>query len=389
MHNGKPRILAFIDWYLPGTKAGGPVRSLYSLTNLLQSDVEFGIVTRNVDLGTSNAYEGITANTWTRRQGQLVYYYSEANLTNENLIELIESFKPDVLYVNSFWSSKFSVNLVRMKAAKKLSQPLLLAPRGMLGEGAMSLKAFKKQLYLFIAKRAKWYDTVSFHATQQGEANDILKQFAKAKIFIAPNVNAGLEYQNISVKKKNEIKLVYLSRIARVKNLHFALQCLLLVPATIKVRYTIYGNAEDLDYLNECKKIVEQMPAHISVEWRGELEFYQVQESLRNHEVLFLPTLNENFGHSIVEAFLCGCGIIISDQTPWKGLKKAGCGAELPLHSKEGFVNEICRIAMMDAEAFETLSLASNKYIRARIDQEKIKKQYLQMFNDCTQNRSK
>lgn len=389
MHNGKLRILAVIDWYLPGTKAGGPVRSLYSLTNLLQADVEFGIVTRNVDLGSDAAYQGIAADTWTRQQGQLVYYFSETNLKTENLLELIESYKPDLVYVNSFWSARFSINLVRLKASKKFVQPLLLAPRGMLGKGAMSLKSLKKLIYLFVAKKAKWYNTVSFHATQQGEADDILKQFDAAKIFIAPNVNAGIEHQNVSVKKKNEIKLVYLSRIARVKNLHFALQCLLQVPASIKVSYTIFGNAEDLDYLNECKKIVEQLPSNVSVEWKGELEFYQVQESLRNYEVLFLPTLNENFGHSIVEAFLSGCGVIISDQTPWKALKKAGCGAELPLNSKEAFTAEICRIAAMDAETFETLSLASNKYIRTRIDQEKIKNQYLQMFNDCTQNRPK
>jgi hypothetical protein len=147
MHNGKLRILAFIDWYLPGTKAGGPVRSLYSLSNLLEADVEFAIVTRNVDLGSTAAYQGIIADTWTRQQGQLVYYFSTPNLTNENLLELIEAYNPDVLYINSFWSAKFSINLVRLKASKKLMQPLLLAPRGMLGQGAMSLKSFKKLLY--------------------------------------------------------------------------------------------------------------------------------------------------------------------------------------------------------------------------------------------------
>jgi glycosyltransferase involved in cell wall biosynthesis len=259
----------------------------------------------------------------------------------------------------------------------------------MLGQGAMSLKSFKKLLYLFVAKKANWYDAVNFHATQKGEADDILKQFGNAKIYIAPNVNAGVEHQNISVKKKNEIKLVYLSRIARVKNLHFALQCLMQMPAPIKVTYTIYGNAEDVEYVNECKKIVEQLPSNVVVEWKGELEFYDVQQTLRKYEVLFLPTLNENFGHSIVEAFLCGCGVIISDQTPWRGLRKAGCGADLPLTATDLFLEEICRIAGLDAEAFRDLSLASNRYIRARIDQEKIKKQYLQMFNDCTQNRPK
>ena len=38
----KPRVLVFIDWYAPGYKAGGPVRSLVNLVDHLRDRIDFG-----------------------------------------------------------------------------------------------------------------------------------------------------------------------------------------------------------------------------------------------------------------------------------------------------------------------------------------------------------
>ena len=58
-------------------------------------------------------------------------------------------------------------------------------------------------------------------------------------------------------------------------------------------------------------------------------------ESIKKYLVksdLFISTsLNENYGHSIVEALSQGCPVLISDKTPWKQLEKFNAGADLPL----------------------------------------------------------
>ena len=43
----KPRVLCFASYYLPGFRAGGPVRSLTRLCEWLEDDFEFRVVTRN------------------------------------------------------------------------------------------------------------------------------------------------------------------------------------------------------------------------------------------------------------------------------------------------------------------------------------------------------
>ena len=58
----KPKILVFIDYYLPGNKAGGPIRSLSNLIDNLDSYYEFKIVTRDRDIGDNIGYDSIEKN---------------------------------------------------------------------------------------------------------------------------------------------------------------------------------------------------------------------------------------------------------------------------------------------------------------------------------------
>ena len=41
----KPRLLIFCDWFEPGYKAGGPVRSIVNLVKTLENDLEIYIFT--------------------------------------------------------------------------------------------------------------------------------------------------------------------------------------------------------------------------------------------------------------------------------------------------------------------------------------------------------
>jgi glycosyltransferase involved in cell wall biosynthesis len=48
-----------------------------------------------------------------------------------------------------------------------------------------------------------------------------------------------------------------------------------------------------------------------------------------------LPTLGENFGHGIIEALGTGRPVIISDQTPWRGLQAAGVGWDVAIDESD------------------------------------------------------
>ena len=42
--SSRKKILVAIDWYLPGYKAGGPIRSCASIINCLKDDFDFAVL---------------------------------------------------------------------------------------------------------------------------------------------------------------------------------------------------------------------------------------------------------------------------------------------------------------------------------------------------------
>lgn len=382
----KPKIAVLIDWYLPGTKAGGPVRSVYSLVNLLKDYFDFYIITTNFDLGNVAPYKDIEANTLFFKDSVHYYYFSAGALSSGNMLELIHQINPDLIYLNSFWSFQFSISIVNQKNKGAIKAPLLLAPRGMLGKGALSLKSFKKRLFLMAAKNLGWYKRIPFHASQQQEKLDIQAKFKSAKIFIAPNINSCSAIENKSVKTTNHLKLFFLSRISEVKNLHFALEVLKHIPAEYTIDYDIFGNKEDVSYWQRCEEIIKNLPKNVRVAYKSQLQFDKVQENIVHYNCLFMPTLNENFGHSIVESLLCGCPAIISDQTPWNDLEQNNAGFAVPLNSPEKFVEAILSCAALSPEAFTKKSKDAIHYISKKIDLHLITNQYKTLFNDCIKN---
>ncbi|MEO6301993.1 MAG: glycosyltransferase [Bacteroidia bacterium] len=369
-----------MHWYLPGSKAGGPVRSVFSLVTLLKNYFDFYIITSNKDLGSNKEYEVVT-NTLIQKEDVNYYYYTDAKLTVDNILALMNEIKPDVIYLNSFWSFPFSINIIRLKNKKLINAPILLAPRGMLSKGALSLKSYKKNIYLISAKLFGWYKNVHFHATNKQEEKDIKARFSSAKITIASNLNSGTIIKNISVKKTGNLNLFFLSRIAVVKNLHFALEILNFMPSDITVNYDIYGNLEDQVYWERCKQIIDKLPKNVTVTYKKELTFNEVQKTISNYHALFLPTLNENFGHSIVESLLTGCPSIISDQTPWNDLEKNNAGFAIDLNNKQKFIDAIVAMAKLNQEAFSQKSNAANSYISSKIEVEKSINLYKSLFN--------
>jgi len=100
----------FIDWYLPGYKAGGPIRSCANLVEHLGSEFEFSIVTRNSDYTESTAYPDIISDAWNLQpDGSRIYYFSEEKLQGKNIRHLISTTEYDAVYLNGIYSVYFTL----------------------------------------------------------------------------------------------------------------------------------------------------------------------------------------------------------------------------------------------------------------------------------------
>lgn len=377
----KKNIAVLIDWYLPGNKAGGPVKSVYSMLNVLKDEFNFFVITTNSDLGSSQPYENIESDKWVKHNDIPVYYFSKENLKSKNLLEVINRIEPDLVYLNSFWSYKFSLVPLQYKKSGKLKADIVLAPRGMLGKGAMSIKPLKKKLFISLLKFVNLHAKTIFHATTADEKIEISKVLKKAEVRIASNVNSAQLIEKRTIRKvSGEIKLFYLSRIARVKNLHYALEALSSIETTGKIIYDIYGSLEDKQYWKECEAIIKKLPKNIKVNYKGDLSFEQVQPMIENYHFLFLPTLNENFGHSIYETLMSACPVIISDTTPWTGVNDADCGFALPLNDKQEFADVIKGSVSFDNDLYVFMCQNCRIFMKEKINSESDIKAYKALF---------
>jgi glycosyltransferase involved in cell wall biosynthesis len=119
-----------------------------------------------------------------------------------------------------------------------------------------------------------------------------------------------------------------------------------------KVEFNIYGPMEDKSYWAECQKIISSLPENIEVKYCGSITHDKVGAVMSEHDIFFLPTLGENFGHVILEVLCAGCPVLISDQTPWQDLEDKGVGWDLPLSKPEMFQEVLQRCVEMNNDEY-------------------------------------
>ncbi|RLD74904.1 MAG: glycosyl transferase family 1, partial [Bacteroidetes bacterium] len=179
---------------------------------------------------------------------------------------------------------------------------------------------------------------------------------------IAPNLPSKIKtaFTKERIKEEAVLKLISIARISKEKNTLYALQVLTDTNYSGKIKFDIYGSIYQQDYWNKCLEIIKSLPANITIKYKGEINNNIVLKTLQNYHFLFLPTLGENFGHSILESFSAACPVIISDQTPWINLEEKKIGWDIALAGTDKFVKTIQYCINMGQEEYNQLS--SNAY---------------------------
>ena len=96
------KIFIFTDYFLPGCQAGGPVTSMANLVTLLEEEFNLVIITRNKDLGIDEVYKDTKFDVLTKYKNFNIIYLSE--VSKNSISKVIEKNKPDLIYLNSFFS---------------------------------------------------------------------------------------------------------------------------------------------------------------------------------------------------------------------------------------------------------------------------------------------
>lgn len=381
MNKTKPNVLIFIDWFVPAYKAGGPIQSVLNMVQKLNSFYNFYIVTSDADIDSPLDISKDQKNKWLNKDDYQVMYLDNSHQNKTAYRSIFQELDFRIVYLNSLFSVRFT--LLPLLAIHSKKAKIILAPRGMLGRGALKIKPLKKKIFIKVFKTLGWHKKVSWQATALTEKTEIQHNFGhNTNIYVASNLSKK-SYDSLPVKNKlnNKLNVFFLSRISFKKNLIQAIKCLGLIKHKYEICFTIIGPVEDETYWGKCQEEIKALPEHIKTISLGAQPNQQLQQILKDQHVLLLPTHNENFGHVIVESWQNACPVIISDQTPWTQLEDKKVGFEIALKNKKEFTGKIEMFASMDESEFNQWSLKAKEYGDSISNDESLLSKYQEMFS--------
>jgi glycosyltransferase involved in cell wall biosynthesis len=352
------------DYYLPGFRAGGPIRTLQGIIELLNDEFEFKVVTRDRDLGMRIAYPDIVPNQWLRVGAAQVIYLSPGRLVGPTVRALIRANQHGAMYINSWFSFPFAIQpLILRRLGLVPRRPLIIAPRGEMALGALQIHSGRKSVYVEMARLLGLANDAIWHASSPHEVTDIRRRFrAATQVVIAPDLALATKpnAHRQSEKVAGKLRLFFLGRISRMKNLDGALRFLGGING--QIQFSIYGPVEDSGYWRRCQELISRLPSNVEARYRGEVSPAQVDEVIASHDVLFLPSLGENFGHVILESLTNGRPVLVSDRTRYKDLESKGVGWDVALEEPERYREVLQRLVEMDSAEWRKMSTAARSY---------------------------
>ena len=349
----KPRLLICYDHFYPAYKAGGPIQSLTNLVLRLQNDYIISVISSGYDLNESDMLQGIETDRWSsvvlpQSTGAInVWYAGKGKPGINEMKQLLKESKPSFIYLNGMFSYRFVI--VPLLANKNIRT--IICPRGMLQQGALAGKSFKKKIYLAVLKMSGLCKNVSWHATNEEEAEDIRKVFGKTVyITIAENIpKKPLDMISISDKTEGELRLVYLSLIAEKKNLLQLVQ--LIAGLKENILLDIYGPVKDAAYWRKCQEVLNSAAGRIN--YKGDILPSKVQSTFSNYNASILLTKGENFGHALYESLSTGRPVVTSYFTPWKELEKKYAGWNVDISDEQEITGTLKKICSMNQVSFD------------------------------------
>lgn len=375
-------VLCVSDYFIPGYLGGGPITTLFNMRKQLFGEVNFFIFTRDRDLGVDAPYFGIQANQWLETPEGCVYYACPDFFGPRGLRKALDGQDFDIFYLNSFFSPSASIFLYLFLQSFSTKRRILLAPRGEFSPGALSIKKYKKKLFLAISRIFGLYNDVFWHASTINEAKDISRTMptAKNRIYIAadPVVTELIEHTPFAPREINApLRMVFVSRISPMKNLDGLLQALMSV--TVAVELDIFGPIEDEPYWELCKESISELPVNIFIRVHGSIAPRNVSGTFGKFDLFAFPTKGENFGHVIFESLRAGTPVLVSDQTPWCP-DAGGALTVIPLHETTAWCEAIVKAAQRTKEEQEHLRKAARSYAIRYANESNSRKENIEMF---------
>lgn len=385
------KILAFNDYYIPATDVGGPVTSINNASKALKKEFEFYIEAYNHNFSDNIPFENINTNEWYRVGDANVMYHADGELdfNYKNTEKFIKDVNPDVMWFSGLLMPNKLHNAI--KIGEKLNIPVVISPRGEASPDRMAIKGYKKIPYALLITLLGIYKkkNVYFHVTSDDEIVGLRKYFKINPGRITKVANIGVvpvERKMTYEKKSGEIRIMFISRIHKVKNLHIAIQIVNQLKG--KVTFDIYGPIESKEYWAQCENLIKSSPDNVKIKYCGKVSPDKVDQVYSNYDCFLFPTVNENYGHVIAEALANGCPVVLSrGTTPWDDLHNIA-GYVCSLDCIDEFIDTLNKIIEFDDNRFRELVNNTYRYYCGKTRDDNAIDGHIEMFKKIIEQRN-
>ena len=379
------RILQINASYKPAYIYGGPTMSVSKLGEQLIKagcDIEVFTTTANGDTelqvvpGERVLIDNVPV-TYFKRLTKDHSHFSPALL--RHLWKEVRNF--DVVHIHAWWNL---VSVLSCWVAIKRRVPVVISPRGTLSAYSFNNKnSLPKQIiHSWLGKSL--LKKSSFHVTSDREKQAIESIISPKRIITIPNFVVLPGRPSDDGNRFSEgalLKLLFFSRIEEKKGLDILLNALTKV--TIPYHLTIAGDG-DKDYIDDLKAIAVNNGIVDRLSWIG-FQGANKFEILHQHDLMVLPSHDENFGNVVIESLSVGTPVLISKYVglaDYVAKNNLGWICELDENDISAYINRIFE----EKDKLNEIRQTAPDIIRKDFDETNLAEKYISMYNQIINN---
>ncbi|MCL4196748.1 MAG: glycosyltransferase [Phycisphaerales bacterium] len=223
----------------------------------------------------------------------------------------------DIAHVHGVWQHTPHAGAAAARAA---GVPYIMRPCGMLDPWSLRQGRLKKRIFLALVARRHLNRAAALHYTTETERRLAEPLGLRSPTFVIPNGLDWDEFEPLPPRGAfraahgigERTLIVFLSRVHHKKGLGLLLPALARLPDA-GVMLAVVGPGE-ARYITELRARAAALGVGDRVIFPGMIVGRARLEALRDADLFCLPSFQENFGVSVIEALGVGTPVLISDQ---------------------------------------------------------------------------
>ena len=291
---------------------GGPVNALKGLAEA-QAALGHEVAILAIDVGGDNVIPVSASVHLVRARHNVCFWAPEIK-------ELLEMLVPrsDIVHAHMVWDYPI---WEASRQARRFGKPFILRPCGNLETWSLSQKRLKKMIYLR-SFGSVVHSAAAIHYTSESErAGSVAVTRDHGSVIIplgvlpeiAERVNAGNFVRRFSELHDKRIVL-FLGRLHPKKRPELVIDAFSTIAGEDQRRHLVLAGPAEEAYRVSLLTRVQRKGIAERVTFTGLLGPEDVREAIAAADVFVLPSQQENFGISVVEAMAGGCPVVISDR---------------------------------------------------------------------------